>query len=90
MSDFYVLDVEATGRRISELRKEKHIKVERLAELLGLCSVQAVYKWQRGDCMPTVDNLVVLSGIFEVPIDSIVQKRRFRGESESSLLPFSA
>jgi hypothetical protein len=33
---------------------------------------QAIYKWQHGDCLPTIDNLVALSAIFEVTIESIL------------------
>ena len=33
---------------------------------------QAIYKWQRGTALPTVDNLVVLAAIFGVKIDDIL------------------
>ena len=32
----------------------------------------AVYKWQNGEALPTLDNLVVLSKVFGVPMDEIV------------------
>ncbi len=70
-----VLDVTATGRKIRDARNEKHITVARLVELLNLCSEQAVYKWQRGESMPTLDNLVLLSDIFNIPMDELIQKK---------------
>ncbi|MED9969431.1 MAG: XRE family transcriptional regulator, partial [Ruminococcus sp.] len=33
---------------------------------------QAIYKWQRGAALPTVDNLVVLSAVFNTNINNIL------------------
>ena len=33
---------------------------------------QAIYKWQRGTAMPTIDNLVVLAAVMDVPMDEII------------------
>lgn len=38
----------------------------------GFSTPQAIYKWQHGASLPTVDNLVALSIIFDVPIDAIL------------------
>ena len=40
------VDMQATGNRIKQLRKEKRMKVFDLANALGLESEQAIYKWQ--------------------------------------------
>lgn len=81
-----ILDAKATGARIKELRKAHHMKVEDIARFMGFESEQAVYKWQRGDSLPTVDNLYALSRLFETSVDDIL--RGDREEDESSLLPF--
>ncbi len=91
---FYpILDIKATGERIKELRKARHLKVEDIAEYMGFGSVQAVYKWQRGESLPTVDNLYALSRLFGTTVDEILAGKdepmiEEREESESSLLPF--
>ena len=77
------LDTRATGARIKQLRCEKHIKVSELAEMLG-SSENAIFKWQRGDSVPTIDNLIILSVIFKTPIDDIIQTE----EAAEPLLPF--
>ena len=59
-----VLDLKATGARIKELRKANHLTVQEIADRLGLESVQSVYKWQRGDGMPSTDSLYALVGLF--------------------------
>ncbi|MDD6142849.1 MAG: helix-turn-helix transcriptional regulator [bacterium] len=33
---------------------------------------EAIYKWQRGDALPTVDNLVALSAVLGVPVEGIL------------------
>lgn len=84
--EYPVIDVKATGARIKELRKAHHLKVEEVARFMGFESDQAVYKWQRGDSLPTVDNLYALSRLFETSVDDIL--RGSREEDESPLLPF--
>ena len=70
--EYPVLDMKATGARIKELRKAHHLKVEDVAQFMGFESEQAVYKWQRGDSLPTVDNLYALSRLFDTPMDDIL------------------
>lgn len=40
--------------------------------MFGFATPQAIYKWQHGTAMPTVDNLVALASIFQVPVDEIL------------------
>ena len=81
MCTFPSIDPVATGLRIKELRIEKKLKVEQISSFMGFESEQAVYKWQRGDSLPTLDNMVALSRLFETPIENIV---RVREEDERS------
>lgn len=80
-----ILNAQATGARIKELRKQKKLKVEDIARFMGFESEQAVYKWQRGDSLPTIDNLYALSVLFETSVDDILIGNR--GEDESPSLP---
>ena len=82
--EYPVLDAKATGARIKELRKEKHIKVEEISRFMGFETDQAVYKWQRGESLPTVDNLYALSKLFGTTIDDILQGK----EDNSPPFPF--
>jgi transcriptional regulator with XRE-family HTH domain len=67
-----VVNLKQTGQNIYALREQSGISVRELQYLLGFATPQAIYKWQHGDSLPTVDNLVALSAIFSVPIDSIL------------------
>ena len=67
-----VVNMKRTGQNIIVLRKQCGISVKQLQTLMGFSTPQAIYKWQHGESMPTVDNLVALSAIFNVPIDAII------------------
>ena len=67
-----VVDLKKTGQNISVLRERQGISVKELQQMLGFATPQAIYKWQHGSCLPTVDNLVALSVIFSVPVDTIL------------------
>lgn len=66
------INMVATGRNITRLREAAGLSVKDLAEIFGFATPQAVYKWQHGTAMPTIDNLVVLAAVFGVTMDEIV------------------
>lgn len=66
------IDMVATGRNITRLRELAGLSVKDLAEIFGFATPQAVYKWQHGTAMPTIDNLVVLAALFDVTVDQIL------------------
>ena len=84
MKEFPILDTSATGARIRELRKQNKLTVEQVRDFLGLESTQAIYKWQRGESMPTIDNLYALSTLFETSVDGILRGSREEDERSSS------
>ena len=67
-----VIDLAATGKNIARLRKENGLRVTDLQSYLGLASSQSLYKWFRGDNLPTVDNLYALSRLFGISINDIL------------------
>ena len=70
--NFPAVNMKQTGRNIAVLRRQSGISVKELQRMLGFSTPQAIYKWQNGSSLPTVDNLVALSAIFSVPIDAIL------------------
>ena len=67
-----VLSLEATGKNIKQLRIERGISVKELQGILGFDNPQAIYNWERGRNMPSIDNLLILSEVFKVSINTIV------------------
>ena len=72
---FPVIDMVATGRKITELRKARGLSVAALQEYFGFEAPQAIYKWQKGQSLPSTDNLVALACLFEVSIEDILIQR---------------
>ena len=61
-----------TGENIVNLRNRNNLSVRDLQTAFGFATPQAIYKWQQGQSLPTVDNLVILAMIFNVNIDDIL------------------
>ena len=66
------VDLAATGANILRLRIERAMTVKDLQRIFGFSTPQAIYNWQQGKDLPTVDNLVILASVFEVTLDEIV------------------
>ena len=67
-----VIDLRATGQNIKRLRVAAGISVRDLRSILGFTNPQAIYKWQNGDSIPSIDNLVILAAVLGVPVDEIL------------------
>ena len=72
LTDFPVIDLAATGSNIRRLRISRGLTVRDLQNYFGFAEPRAIYKWQKGECLPTVDNLYALGILFGVPMDSIL------------------
>ena len=72
MNRIPVIDMTATGRNIDRLRREAGLTVRQLQAVFGFSTPQAIYKWQRGDTMPTLDNIVALAAVFSVTVEDIL------------------
>lgn len=60
-----------TANRLYELRKQKGLSQEELAEKLGV-SRQAVSKWERSEASPDTDNLIALAKIYDLTLDELI------------------
>ena len=69
---FPVIDLVATGENIVRLRKDRGLTVRDLQNWFGFEEPQAIYKWQKGKSLPTVDNLYALGALLEVSIEEIL------------------
>lgn len=72
MGSFPTIDMVATGRNIADMRQRAGMTVQDLQQIFGFSTPQAIYKWQRGTAMPTLDNLIVLAAVFGTSMDQII------------------
>lgn len=66
------VNLKKTGENIMRIRKEAGISVRDLQSMIGFSSPQAIYSWQNGSYLPTIDNLIILAAIFGTTLDEIV------------------
>ncbi len=66
------IDMVKTGQHITELRIQAGLSVRQLQEIFGFSTPQALYKWQHGTALPTIDNMVVLAAVLGVRVDDIL------------------
>ena len=66
------INMTATGANIKALIRAKGLKVADVQDIFGFNTPQAIFKWMRGDAMPSIDNIVILAHLLDVTIDEII------------------
>ncbi len=69
---FPVINMVETGHCIERRRLQAGLTVRDLQSYFGFEYPQAIYKWQRGECLPTVDNLLALSRLLKVSMEDLL------------------
>lgn len=67
-----VIDTKATGQNMKTMMKNKKMTITDIQVIFGFNTPQAIFKWFRGDAMPTIDNMIIFADIFGVKIDDII------------------
>lgn len=70
-----MIDMQRTGAHISGLRKDHHLTQAELAARL-MVTPQAVSKWETGQALPDSGQLLAMSQLFDVTINSILTGER--------------
>lgn len=66
------INMAKTGQNIKTLRINRGMSVKDLQDVFGFMTPQAIYKWQNGTALPTIDNLVVLAMVFQVKVEDVL------------------
>lgn len=69
-------------KKLFELRKQKGISQEELADKLNI-SRQTLSKWELGNSTPDMEKLILLSDYFEVTLDELVFGNKTETRKES-------
>ena len=64
------IDIELIGKRIKEIREEKGLSQDKLADMLDT-SQGTVSSWETGRCLPYTYSLIVLAEVLNVSLDYI-------------------
>lgn len=66
-----VLNLQRTAYKLENLIDKNDTTVKQLSNYLGV-SQTSVYNWLRADKMPSIDNLVSMTGFFHCKLDDII------------------
>lgn len=68
------INMEETGKKIKETREKSGMTIRQIQDACGI-SAAAVCKWQNGQAVPSIDNLLVLSEIWNVKMDDLIVRK---------------
>ena len=68
-----LLNKKGTGENIRKLILTSNFSYEDIAEFLQLNSPRVIYEWVNGEKMPSLENFINLSLIFNVKLESIIE-----------------
>lgn len=72
---FTSTDMLMTGQLIKRLVNEGGYSVSEVQERLGLSCPQPIYRWYKGQNMPSVDNLFILSSMLGLHMEDMLIQR---------------
>lgn len=75
------LDVAGTAANIKRIADERGFTIDQMAKSLGV-TYQCVYRWLHAVNLPSLDNLVLLAQVLDVPISDLVLSAPFPLSSE--------
>ena len=73
------IDMKQTGMKLKQYARKKGFSVKDIQHFLGLSCPQPVYRWYKGSILPSVDNLLKLSELFEVHMEELLVKEDRKG-----------
>ena len=76
------------AQRLQQLRRQKGLSQENLAEQLGV-SRQAVGKWESGVAVPELEKLLELCRLFDTDLNDLLGLESRTEQSDSEQVPIS-
>jgi transcriptional regulator with XRE-family HTH domain len=70
------IDMQKTGEKIRRIREASGYTVDEVSRYCGFETPRAVYKWQKGETMPSLDHMAMLAKLFNVPLGELVMLRQ--------------
>ncbi|MCM1237425.1 MAG: helix-turn-helix domain-containing protein [Ruminococcus flavefaciens] len=77
------IDIVRTGERLNDIIKSNRYSVKELQILLMLSCPQPIYRWMNGNILPSVDNLHMLSRIYEMHMEDMLVARKSEKDVDS-------
>ena len=66
------IDLQRTGRHLEELIRQRGYSVKDIQRILHLSCTQPIYRWMRGQILPSVDHLFMLARLLHVHMEDLL------------------
>lgn len=66
------IDLKHTGSKLKNLAEKNGYRVKDIQEYLGLACPQSIYRWYNGIVLPSIDNLLRLSELFNMHMEELL------------------
>lgn len=67
-----VINVAATAAKIKECRIRAGYSVREIQNIINFSSPEAIYAWEKGKYIPSIDNMIIIASVYGVTIDEII------------------
>ena len=67
-----VINVAATAAKIKECRIRAGYSVREIQTILSFSRPEAVYAYEKGKYLPTIDNMIILADVYGVAVDDFI------------------
>ena len=67
-----VINVVATAAKIKECRIRAGYSVREIQNIFRFSSPEAVYAYEKGKYLPTIDNMIILADVYGVAVDDFI------------------
>ena len=67
-----IINIEATAAKIKECRIRSGYSVREIQAILNFSSPEAIYSWEKGKYIPSIDNMIVIAELYGVSIDDFI------------------
>ena len=84
------IDMENFGSRLKMFRLQNHLTVEQVRCHLQLESVQAIYKWEKGKCLPQADRLLWLMQLYGINAEDLLPLKDYENSASIAAIRLSA
>lgn len=79
---FTSLDLVRSGQRLHSVMFTNGYSVREIQEILHLSCPQSIYKWIHGTTLPSVDNLYMLSKLFNMHMEELLVEKNTENKTE--------
>lgn len=72
VNSYLGIDLHETGKQIKKLMNQKGYSVKDIQYLLHLSCPQPIYRWMKGQMLPTVDHLYMMAKALHVHMEELL------------------